>query len=247
MPDRPQPEPDTVVLPFIFVPDGEPMPEAVRHFRDPIVLRARFEPALRNGQPTARGIPTATHATALPAPAHLPDEVDRRGITDRIEGAYNVAENGPLSASRPLPSGLLPEQRAALVAEARRWEKAQVPYRYGGRSLSGADCSGAVSAIFKAAGMNIGEISSATLPNSPFFRKLQADAVLEVGDVAWWPGDPGHVAIYAGGLAGEGKDIWTAFNPRGPVFGTSASRYQWGTVSGSAPTWYRFVPPTPGR
>jgi len=44
MSDRRHPDPDTIELPFIFVPDGAPIPEAARHFRDLIILRARFEP-----------------------------------------------------------------------------------------------------------------------------------------------------------------------------------------------------------
>lgn len=54
---------DTLVLPFVFVPDGVPMPDAVRHFREPIVVRARWERfptvARADGAPD-RGRPDST-------------------------------------------------------------------------------------------------------------------------------------------------------------------------------------------
>ncbi len=72
MSDRRLPGPDTIELPFIFVPDGEPMPDAARHFREPIVLRARFEPgsAYRNAPPSEPvGGPLRVGVTTLPGSA----------------------------------------------------------------------------------------------------------------------------------------------------------------------------------
>jgi len=72
MATRPNPGHETIELPFIFVPDGAPMPEAARHFRDPIVLRARFEPEppSPNVAPAQRAAPRA-HGTDSVAPRDL--------------------------------------------------------------------------------------------------------------------------------------------------------------------------------
>jgi hypothetical protein len=56
MSDRFRRDPDTIELPFIFVPDGAPIPEAARHFRDPIVLRARFEPEPHRAEAPAQAV-----------------------------------------------------------------------------------------------------------------------------------------------------------------------------------------------
>ena len=77
MPDKPPgyySDTDTIVVPFIFVPDGQPLPEEFQHFRDPIILRARFEPEpsapapLPRIRPTVRTIP----GSAAPIPVHAP-------------------------------------------------------------------------------------------------------------------------------------------------------------------------------
>lgn len=70
--------PDTIVLPFVFVPDGQPIPEIARHFRDPIVLRARFEPEPRQDDsspgplagPARQGVTTLPGSVA-PIPVHV--------------------------------------------------------------------------------------------------------------------------------------------------------------------------------
>jgi cell wall-associated NlpC family hydrolase len=122
-------------------------------------------------------------------------------------------------------------QKAALAAAARDWSGANVPYVYGGTSRQGADCSGSVSAIFAAAGMPIGHMSSSGFAASGLFAR--SVGAPQIGDVGWYPG---HVVIFGGNTA-PGMDVWSASHTGGPVFGPAKSSW-YGT-----PIWYHYVGP----
>ena len=238
-------DPDTVTLPFVFIPDGEPMPEAVRHFRDPIILRARFEPASQSGEPTDGQASHKAHPEMVQAPGPIAEHIVRRGVADRYSGAYDLAENGPPSTPPPLPPGLSQEQQTRLSSVARNWSSARVPYAPSNSpmaginaSLAGADCSGAVYAIYNQAGISIPYSATEGFPRHPSFTPLPSGSTPQVGDVLWWPG---HVAIFAGEVPESGHKMWTAFRPQGPDFGLSLSIYRWGTAPpGTAPVIYRY-------
>lgn len=96
------------------------------------------------------------------------------------------------------PSHKLDPSEAALVAEARKW--IGTPYRYGGHSRSGTDCSGFVMEVYRAA-------AGIELPRSSREQRKFAAPVdfnrLEVGDLVFFStkgsgGEVSHVGIFIG-------------------------------------------------
>lgn len=79
-------DPDTISLRFVFIPDGQPMPDILHEFREPIILRAQFFPPTARPRPAppAAGpsvttlpgsyapIPVQASVAALPGPAEPP-------------------------------------------------------------------------------------------------------------------------------------------------------------------------------
>ncbi len=62
---------DQIILPFVFIPDGQDLPD-LSQYRDPIILRARFEPAPKQAaQPAPISPPPAAEAAAETAAERL--------------------------------------------------------------------------------------------------------------------------------------------------------------------------------
>jgi cell wall-associated NlpC family hydrolase len=122
-------------------------------------------------------------------------------------------------------------QQAAVITAAQAWAQAQVPYKYGGKTKSGADCSGAVSGIFNQAGVFSNYYSSQQYAQYPF---VPATFPLQPGDVGVYPG---HVDIYGGSNTGvSGDDVWSATHTGGNPFGPANSSWF------GKPAWYRYNP-----
>lgn len=99
---------------------------------------------------------------------------------------------------RTKPTQKLDPSAAALVAEAGKW--LGTPYRYGGHSRSGTDCSGFVMEVYRAA-------AGLELPRSSREQRKFATPIdfnrLEVGDLVFFStkgsgGDVSHVGIFIG-------------------------------------------------
>jgi len=126
------------------------------------------------------------------------------------------------------------EEGQQIVDMAKSWEK--TPYLFGGKSKSGADCSGSTWAIYKEAGFPYKYLPSASFPNSSNFQP-SLDNIPQVGDVGRWNG---HMAIYDPN-APDGNNVWTAHRTSGPPYGADQfERYNkiYGPVQ-----WYRYYKP----
>jgi hypothetical protein len=153
-----------------------------------------------------------------------------RGVASRYPGAYDVAQAGQgeetgRGARQP---HLTPAQQAAIVAAAQHWSNSNVPYVKGGKTIQGADCSGAVYGIYREAGINIKYESTEDFRGDPQFSPVTGGP--EIGDVGWYKG---HVVIY-GGTTATNKDVWSASLPGGPDSGPAGSPWY------GKPQWYRY-------
>ena len=105
-----------------------------------------------------------------------------------------VADPETLAAPAPLPTAAArsPGERAAAIAAS----QVGVPYRYGGRSTEGFDCSGLVSYAYGRAGRAVPRTTGA------LWRQLRPVAAGELrpGDVLFFDiaGKPSHVGLYLG-------------------------------------------------
>lgn len=83
-----------------------------------------------------------------------------------------------------------------------------IPYRYGGTSHGGFDCSGFVQHVFRAAGFCLPR-TSAEQVRVPATRYSVPWRRARVGDLVRW--DSGHIGIYAGGR--RARLVWESPRP----------------------------------
>ena len=123
----------------------------------------------------------------------------------------------PLQFIDPLGLELTTEQQNAIQSAAEDWSKSNVPYRSGGTTKTGADCSGAISSIYKQAGVDIGRLTSGQFTHDPRFIPVNGEPTL--GDIGHYTK---HVVLYGGSATGvKGRDVWSASHTGGPVFRAS--------------------------
>lgn len=139
--------------------------------------------------------------------------------------------NNPINFVDLFGLDLTPAQQAAVQAAAQDWADSNVPYKYGGSSKKGADCSGSVSSIYKQAGIDIGRLASQGFKNTSLFSPAQGAP--QVGDVGVYKG---HVVIYGGNTDPDdtSMNVWSASHTGGPVFGPANSSWF------GKPAWYRY-------
>ncbi|WP_051233857.1 C40 family peptidase [Halomonas halocynthiae] len=101
-------------------------------------------------------------------------------------------------------------ERAIILAEAKK--TLGVPYRYGGNSLSGLDCSGLVQRSYSKAGISVPRTSSDQFSQLPPIKKARP------GDLLFFDtsgnGKASHVGIYLGNdqmihAPGSGREVTT--------------------------------------
>ena len=161
---------------------------------------------------------------------------------------YGYCINDPLNLIDPLGLRKLTQQeREKLVNTAKGWERTKyssttTKYNVGYEGAKatkgkGADCSGAVWAIYKEAGFPYRYRWSAEGMDSLCFQKATGSP--EVGDVGWWQG---HVAMY-GGKDEKGRDM--VYSARGSsddkLFGLWPLK--WFEDAKGKTTWYYYDVP----
>ena len=148
---------------------------------------------------------------------------------------YRYVKNNPINFIDILGLQVLtPEQGQRIGDTARSWGDSGVPYERRGTTRQGADCSGAVCGIYRETGFDLDRITTATLPNSPYFTPVVGDP--QVGDVGVLNG---HMFIYDPNAA-ENRDLWAASHPGGRDFGPSST--DWEGYNGDV-QWYRYREP----
>ncbi len=140
------------------------------------------------------GAVTAQVVAPPPPPPPPPPPVvvapTRAASTDRVSRSEQRTTTKAAAAPAPAVTGDLSSSRANVMAVAARY--VGTPYRYGGTTPSGFDCSGFVQYVFAQVGVSLPRTSSA-----------QAGAAVRISRSEAQPGDlvfmPGHIGIYAGG------------------------------------------------
>src|SRR5208282_2127882 len=80
---------------------------------------------------------------------------DPIGFNSSGANLYAYAQNNPINYVDRLGLDVTPAQQAAIQQAAEDWAASNVPYKWGGKSKKGADCSGSVFGIYRQAGIKI--------------------------------------------------------------------------------------------
>lgn len=148
-----------------------------------------------------------------------------------------VVGNNPVNKIDPLglegwdPNfGGGPDPGQQIVNTARSWgEGGKVPYVTGGKTRAGADCSGAVCAIYNEAGYPYPYSSTSTFGKNPYFIPVTTP---QAGDVCVFPG---HMVIYDPNV-GNNMNCDSASRPGGRPFGPANTSWYPGPMQ-----CYRYV------
>jgi cell wall-associated NlpC family hydrolase len=134
--------------------------------------------------------PVVVPERAAPVSRDTDRSTERASSSSSSSSSRSSSEESTQKAAAPEASGNLSATRANVIAVAARY--VGTPYRSGGTSPSGFDCSGYVQYVFAQVGISLPRTSSA-----------QAGAAVRISRAEAQPGDlvykPGHIGIYAGG------------------------------------------------
>ncbi len=139
----------------------------------------------------------AVSSTALKAPADAKVTLASAAVASAtpkpkpvVRPVVREAESVSRSEERaPVDLGNLSASRSNVISIAARY--IGTPYRYGGTTPSGFDCSGYTQYVFAQVGVNLPRTSSAQSTAGTRVSRSEA----QPGDLVW---QPGHIGIYAG-------------------------------------------------
>jgi cell wall-associated NlpC family hydrolase len=157
------------------------IPRAIR-------VERRIAPITPAAPTPARVVPESVPTPPRPIPSAIPQ---RQYSVPKPSGPSHALLSPGSPAGHTAGSLLSPAGRAEVVSVAK--SLSGTPYRWGGRSTAGVDCSGLVYLVLKRAGLSSQYRTSDALRD--WTRPVSRSAALP-GDLVF---GPGHVGIYAGG------------------------------------------------
>jgi cell wall-associated NlpC family hydrolase len=111
----------------------------------------------------------------------------------------------------------------------------RTPYRMGGNSHDGVDCSHFVWEVLKAAGHSSAPyVTAGQIPSSPHYSKV--DSLPSTGDIVHFGGTPAHVGIVLDPAVGIFVGAQTST-------GVAEASYTHGYWAGRQPTFFRYSGP----
>ena len=144
--------------------------------------------------PQTFGVMTFTAKEKPPPPPPPPPPVQAQTRNESsTSGARSSSRSGSSSSTASQPSAPAPQKAATGGVLGIAASLTGIPYRYGGTTTAGFDCSGFTQYVFRQAGISLGRTTYAQ------YAQTRAVSSPQPGDLVFFGGSsPYHVGIYAG-------------------------------------------------